>query len=155
MLGLAPHPRLLSGIGEIQAGVASCLEVLVIDDEVLNNALYAVTPRPWDRDVLDVEAMVDGVLSGRGFLGTKHTRRYIRSEFVSPSLSYRGGMGDWLAAGRSGIVDLAADRVEEFTDREPVGLPGDVLDELAGLIDRCAAELGISGHPDPRRVLGL
>ncbi len=155
VLGLAPHPRLLSGIGEIQAGVASCLEVLVIDDEVLNNALYAIAPRPWDRDVLDVDAMVDGVLSGRGFLGTKHTRRYIRSEFVSPSLSYRGGIGDWLAAGRSGVVDLAADRVEEFIDREPVGLSDDVLDELAGLIDRCAAELGISGHPDPRHVLGL
>ena len=111
---------------------ASCLEVLVIDDEVLNNAFYAVAPRPWDRDILDVEAMVDGVLSGRGFLGTKHTRRYIRSEFVSPSLSYRGGIGDWLAAGRSGIVDLAADRVEEYTDREPVGLPGDVRTSSPG-----------------------
>ena len=41
LLGLAPQPRLLSGIGEIQAGVASCLEVLVIDDEVLNNVRYA------------------------------------------------------------------------------------------------------------------
>ena len=37
LLGLAARPRMLSGIGEIQAGVASCLEVLVIDDEVLNN----------------------------------------------------------------------------------------------------------------------
>jgi len=155
LLGLAPRPRLLSGVGEIQAGVASCLEVLVIDDEVLNNVLYAVAPRPWDTDALDVEAMVDGVLSGRGFLGTKHTRRYIRSEFVSPSLSYRGGLGDWLAAGRSSIADLAADRVAELVGREPAGLPGDVLDELAVLIDRCASELGISGHPDPRRVLGL
>jgi trimethylamine--corrinoid protein Co-methyltransferase len=155
LLGLAAAPRLLSGIGEIQAGVASCLEVLVIDDEVLNNTLYAVTPRPWDRDALDVEAMVDGVLSGRGFLGTKHTRRYIRSEFVSPSLSYRGGLGDWLAAGRSGVVDMAAGRVAELVDREPAGLPDDVLDELAGLIDRCAVELGVADHPDPRRVLAL
>ena len=105
--------------------------MLVIDDEVLNNALYALAPRPWDQDALDVEAMVDGVLSGRGFLGTKHTRRYIRSEFVSPLLSYRGGLGDWLAAGRAGLVDLASDRVAELVDREPVGLPDDVLDELA------------------------
>ena len=49
-------------------GVASCLEVLVIDDEVLNNVRYALSPRPWDPDALDVDAMVDGVLSGRGFL---------------------------------------------------------------------------------------
>ena len=155
LLGLAPRPRLLSGIGEIQAGVASCLEVLVIDDEVLNNVRYALTPRPWDVDALDVDAMVDGALSGRGFLGTKHTRRYIRGEFVSPLLSYRGGLGEWLSSGRAGLVDLASDKAAELAGREPVGLPADILDELAGLIDRCAAELGISGHPDPRRVLGL
>jgi trimethylamine--corrinoid protein Co-methyltransferase len=155
LLGLAPKPRLLSGIGEIQAGVASCLEVLVIDDEVLNNVLYALSPRPWDVDALDIEAMVEGVVSGRGFLGAKHTRRYIRGEFVSPLLSYRGGLGDWLASGRTGLVDLASDRVGELCDREPAGLPEDVLDELVALIDRCAAELGITGLPDPRRVLGL
>ena len=155
LLGLAPKPRLLSGIGEIQAGVASCLEVLVIDDEVLNNVRYALAPRPWDGGALDVDAMVDGALSGRGFLGTKHTRRYIRSEFVSPLLSYRGGLGDWLASGRAGLVDLASDRAADLADREPVGLPGDILDELIGLIDRCASELGVTGHPDPRAVLAL
>jgi trimethylamine--corrinoid protein Co-methyltransferase len=155
LLGLAPKPRLLSGVGEIQAGVASCLEVLVIDDEVLNNVRYALTPRPWDVDALDVDAMVDGALSGRGFLGTKHTRRYIRSEFVSPLLSYRGGLGDWLASGRTGLVDLASDRAAELAEREPVGLPDDILDELVGLIGRCASELGVTGHPDPRAVLGL
>ena len=155
LLGLSARPRLLSGIGEIQAGVASCLEVLVIDDEVLNNALYALSPRPWDIDALDVEAMVDGVLSGRGFLGTKHTRRYIRSEFVSPLLSYRGGLTEWSASGRAGLVDIASDRVAELTGRDPVGLPDEVLDELVGLITRCAAEVGVAEYPDPRRLLGL
>ena len=155
LLGLAPKPRLLSGVGEIQAGVASCLEVLVIDDEVLNNVRYALSPRPWDGGALDVDAMVAGALSGRGFLGTKHTRRYIRSEFVSPLLSYRGGLGDWLASGRAGLVDLASDRAAELADREPVGLPDDILDELVGLIGRCASELGVTGHPDPRAVLAL
>jgi trimethylamine--corrinoid protein Co-methyltransferase len=155
ILGLAPRPRLLSGVGEIQAGVGSCPEVLVIDDEVLNNVRYAVEPRPWDVDALDVDAIVDGVLSGRGFLGTKHTRRYIRAEFVSPLLSYRGGLGEWLASGRAGLVDLASDRAAALMDREPPGMPEDLLDELVALIDRCALDLGISGCPDPRRALGL
>jgi len=153
LLGLAPKPRLLSGVGEIQAGIGSCLEALVIDDEILNNARYALAPRPWDVDALDVDAMVDGVVSGRGFLGTRHTRRYIRGEFVSPLLSYRGGLGDWLASGRTGLVDLAADKAVELCDRAPVGLPDDVLTELCALIDRCAAEVGIGDHPDPRRVV--
>ena len=124
VLGLAPHPRLLSGIGEIQAGVASCLEVLVIDDEVLNNALYAIAPRPWDATSSTWTPWWTACSRGAGSSGTKHTRRYIRSEFVSPLLSYRGGIGDWLASGRAGLVDLASDRVAELTDREPVGLPG-------------------------------
>ena len=49
---------------------------------------------------------------------------------MSPLLSYRGGLGDWLASGRAGLVDLASDRAAELADREPVGLPDDVLDEL-------------------------
>ena len=114
-----------------------------------------LSPRPWDADALDVDAMVDGVLSGRGFLGAKHTRRYIRAEFVSPLLSYRGGLGDWLASGRAGLVDIASDRVAELAGRAPVGLPDHVLGELVTLIGRCARELGLTAHPDPRRVLGL
>jgi trimethylamine---corrinoid protein Co-methyltransferase len=155
LLGVAARPRLLSGIGEIQAGVSSCLEVLVIDDEVLNNVFYAVAQRPWDADALDVEAMVDGVLSGRGFLGTKHTRRYIRSEFVSPLLSYRGGLNEWLASGRSGVVDLAGEKVADIVGRGSVGLPDDLLEALCGLIASCAADVGVYEYPDPRRALGM
>jgi trimethylamine:corrinoid methyltransferase-like protein len=98
---------------------------------------------------------VDGVLSGHGFLGTKHTRRYIRSEFVSPLLSYRGGLSEWQASGRSGVVDLASERVAAIVEREPLGLPDDVLGELCGLIEACAAEVGIPEYPDPRTALGL
>jgi trimethylamine--corrinoid protein Co-methyltransferase len=155
LLGVAARPRLLSGIGEAQAGVASCLEALVIDDEVLNNVFYAIAERPWDADALDVEAMVDGALSGQGFLGTKHTRRYIRSEFVAPLLSYRGGLNEWLAEGRDGVVDLAGEKVAAIVRREPVGLPDDILEALCGLIAECAAETGVREYPDPRRALGL
>jgi trimethylamine--corrinoid protein Co-methyltransferase len=155
LLGLAARPRLLSGIGEFQAGVGSCLEVIAIDDEVLNNAFYALSPRPWDDDALDVDAMVDGVLSGRGFLGTKHTRRYIRSEFVTPLLSYRGSLGDWLAAGRRGLVDLAEEKIADLAERPPVGLPDDLLATLCDLIACAAREIGLDEWPDPRRLLDV
>ena len=130
LLGLAARPRLLSGIGEIQAGVASCLEVLVIDDEVLNNAFYALAPRPWDADALDVDAMVDGVLSGHGFLGTKHTRRYIRSEFVDAAAQLPRRPQRVAGVGprrRRRPGDGAASPTS--STREPVGLPDDVLDD--------------------------
>jgi len=153
LLGLAARPRLLSGVGEIQAGVGSCLEVLVIDDEVLNNAFYAVTPRPWDTGALDLDAMVEGALSGRGFLGLRHTRRYLRADAVQPSLSYRGGLDEWLASGRAGVLDLAAERVAALAAAAPVGLPDEVLTALCDLVARCAGEVGVSDAPDPRRLL--
>ncbi len=153
LLGMAAAPRFLSGVGDIQAGVASCAEALVVDDEVLNYAVYARTPRPWDADALDIEAMLDGVLSGRGFLGTKHTRRYIRSEFCTPHVAYRGGLTEWFASGRAGLVDLARERAAELIERAPVGLPGDIDEALCGAIDRAAREIGLAEWPDPRRLL--
>ncbi len=150
------RPRLLSGIGELQAGVASCLEVLVIDDEVLNNAFYALTPRPWDADALDVEAMVDGVLSGHGFLGTKHTRRYIRSEFVTPLLSYRGGLSDWLASGRErhGRPRRRAGRGAD-RPRAAWACRTTCSTALCRLIAACAAEIGVAEMAGPAPRAGV
>jgi trimethylamine--corrinoid protein Co-methyltransferase len=154
LLGLAARPRFLSGPGENQSGVGGSLEALVIDDEVLNYALYALTPRPWDPGALDVDAIVEGVLSEFGFLATEHTRRYLRSDFVGPLLSYRGGLEEWLASGRTGLVDLATERAARYVARAPVGLPDDVQRELCALIDEAARSKGLSEWPDPRRMLG-
>ena len=153
LFGLAARPRWLSGIGEMQAGVGSCLEALVVDDEVLNYATYALAPRPWDADALDVEAMVEGALAGRGFLGTRHTRRYVRTDFAQPLLGYRGGLGEWLASGRRDVVDLATERVAELTAQAPVGLPDDVVAAFADIIARAARAAGLVEWPDVRRLL--
>jgi trimethylamine--corrinoid protein Co-methyltransferase len=153
--GMAARPRFLSGIGELQAGVATSLEGCVIDDEILNYAAYALTERPWDDAALDVAAIVDGILGGRGFLGTKHTRRFLRSEFVTPLVSYRGGLQEWAASGRVSVVDIARERVGEYLADAPVGLPEDVLAALCELIAAAAAEIGLSSWPEPREKLSL
>lgn len=153
LVGLLARPRLLSGIGEAQGGAATCGEALVIDDDILTNVLHAVTPRRWDADALDVDCMVQGVLSGGGFLSTKHTRRYVRSEFPTPRVGYRGSLGDWLAAGRTGVIDAAADEAALLMAQEPVGLPDDVGETLCAVIDAAATRGGLSEWPEPRRVL--
>jgi trimethylamine--corrinoid protein Co-methyltransferase len=152
-LGLLTRPRFLSGVGDIQAGVASSLEVLVLDDQILNDAFYALSQRPCDPDALDVEAMVDGVLSSGGFLGTKHTRRYMRSDLCAPLISYRGGLEEWAASGRRSVVDAARERVDEVLAGERVGLADDTFAVLCGLIDEAAVEVGLAEWPDPRRML--
>ena len=171
LLGMLARPRFLSGVGDVQAGASSSLEALVIDDDILGDAFYALTPRPWDPTALDVEAIVEGVLGSKGFLGTRHTRRLIRSEFVSPRLRRRGGgagssgpaghdghdgydgRGRAGHEGRGGLAGLARERVAALLTREPVGLPADTMVTMCGRIDACAREIGLSEWPDPRRLL--
>jgi trimethylamine---corrinoid protein Co-methyltransferase len=153
LLGMIARPRFLSGVGDLQAGAATAVEALVIDDEILNYAFQALAPRSFDREALDVEAITEGVLSGKGFLGTKHTRRYLRSEYGSALLAFRGGAEEWSASGRGGMVDAAAEKAAESLAVPPVGLPDDVAEVLCSQIDACAAELGLAEWPDPRRLL--
>ena len=153
IVGMAASPRFLSGPGENQGGNGGSLEALVIDDEVLNYAFYARTPRPWTHAALDVDAIAEGLESGFGFLGTTHTRTWLKADFVRPTLAWRGSMGDWVASGRTGLVDLASEKAAAYVARPPVGMPDGVADELCRTIDDVAATLGITDHPDPRRVL--
>jgi len=156
LLGLMARPRFLSGIGDLGAGVATCPEIAVLDDELLGNLFYLLEARSWDEDALDIEAMVDGVLSPNGFLGTKHTRRHLRRDLLprkpEGTISFRGGGDERHTPERDSIVEAARRRADELLARPPVGLEDDILDELCRIIDRTAAGLGVGAHPDPRRL---
>jgi len=152
LTGALARPRLMSGIG-VWGDTTTCLELLVIGDAVYCLVLDALEPPDWGADALDVEAMIEGITGTMGYLGTRHTRRWLRRVRPSEDLSVRGGFDEWVAGGRKDVVDLAGERVTELAAREPVGLPDDVEAELCRLIDEAAAQLGMSGHPDPRRLL--
>jgi trimethylamine---corrinoid protein Co-methyltransferase len=150
--GALARPRMMSGIGA-WGDMATCAELLVIGDAVYRIALDVLQPPPWDADALDVDAMIEGVTGPAGFLGTRHTRRWLRANRASEDLSWRGGAEEWADAGHPDALDLARARVDELLARDPVGLPADVEAELCRLIDKAAARIGLSGHPDPRRLL--
>jgi trimethylamine--corrinoid protein Co-methyltransferase len=152
LAGAFARPRFMSGIGA-WGDTTTCLELLVIDDAIFRTALAAMEPPAWDADALDVDALVEGVTGATGHLGTRHTRRWLRRVKAAEDLSYRGGDDEWAAAGRPDLVDRARARVAELVARPPVGLPADVEAELCRLIDEAAAHLGLTGHPDPRRLL--
>jgi trimethylamine---corrinoid protein Co-methyltransferase len=152
LAGALARPCTMSGIGA-WGDTATCLELLVIGDAVYRQALDSLDPPAWDADALDVDAIIEGVRGGSGFLGTHHTRRWLRGNRASEDLSWRGLAEEWEAAGSPGTLDLATARVEQSLAREPVGLPDDVETELCRLIDEAAATAGLSDHPDPRRLL--
>ena len=152
VVGALARPRFMSGIG-VWGDTTTCLELLVIGDAVYRLALGALEPPEWGDDALDVEAMIEGITGATGYLGTRHTRRWLRRIVPSEDLSWRGGPEHWAAAGRPDALELARARVDELIAREPVGLPDDVEAELCRLIDAAAAQLGLPAHPDPRRLL--
>jgi trimethylamine:corrinoid methyltransferase-like protein len=142
----------MSGIGAWR-DTTTCLELLTIGDAVYRLVLDALEPPEWGADALDIDAMIEGITGAMGYLGTRHTRRWLRRITPSEDLSSRAGFAEWVAGGRKDAVDLAQERVAEALARGPVGLPDDVEAELCRLIDEAAAQLGLSGHPDPRRLL--
>lgn len=152
LLGVLARPRYLSGVGGLDSVAAICLEQMEIDDEILGYLLYAIEERPWDADALDVGAIVEGALSGN-FLGVRQTRKYLRREACPTTISYHGGLQEWLTTGRTNVLEPARERLRTHLAIEPVGLPGGVEARLCDLIDAAGRELGVGEWPDPRRLL--
>jgi trimethylamine:corrinoid methyltransferase-like protein len=152
MLSSIARPRFLSGCGNLQ-GTASCLKALVVHDQLFAHAFNGLTARAWDNDALTVEAVAEAVLAGKGFLSLKHTRSHLRRDVEQPLLGFRGGIDEWLASGRNGLVDEARAHVEKLVAGGPLGLPGDVAAELCRLLDETARSRGLLEWPDPRRLV--
>jgi trimethylamine--corrinoid protein Co-methyltransferase len=152
LLGAMARPRYLSGVGSLDSVAAISLEQIEIDDEIMGYLLYAIEERPWDTEALDVDAMVEGSLKGN-FLGIRQTRKYLRREACPTSISYHGGLQEWLTTGRTSVLEPARQRLQEHLAAEPIGLPVDVESQLCGLIDEAGREIGLGEWPDPRRLL--
>jgi len=87
------------------------------------------------------------VLSGRSFLGTKHTLRHIRSELVVPVLSYLGGLNEWVASGHSGVVDLASEKAAELVERLPWACPATSSTLCADSLSTAPPRSGFTSTP--------
>ena len=65
MLSALARPRFLSGCGTMQ-GTASCLEALVVHDQLFAHVFNGLSPRAWDDEALAVGAVAEAVLGGQG-----------------------------------------------------------------------------------------
>ena len=153
LLGLAAQPRYLSGMGDLQSGMTTCPEALVIDDDIVSHLLAAAEPHASDDPMLGVQIVGAGVAASAGFLALDHTRRHRAREAVETRVAYNGGLGQWTHGGRRDVCERASDAVSEILAHDPVGLPQETVDELCSLIDRAAREMGIDDYPDPRRIV--
>ncbi len=150
-LGLVAAPRFLSGAADMHSAEGTNPESAVLDDEIIGDLRYAYGPRAFDAEALDVDVIVDGALRG-GYLGVKHTRRFLRAELRNPGVAFVGERREWAETGHASVVDAAAARAAELVARGSLGLGDDLAAAFAATIAAAAEEAGLGEWPDPRAV---
>ncbi|MDY7041141.1 MAG: trimethylamine methyltransferase family protein [Chloroflexota bacterium] len=105
----------LSGIGEMDAGVASSYAQMVCDNEIAANVHRLLRGFAADEEALAVEVIAAVMDGPRNFLGQQHTVRYLRAgEILHTRLSDRRTWEEWDRAGRDGIAERAQAEVEQL-----------------------------------------
>lgn len=105
----------LSGIGEMEAGVAGSFAQIVCDNEIAASVRRVQQGFATDQDALAVE-VITAVMGGpRNFLGQRHTVRYLRAgEVLLPRLADRRTWEEWDREGRAGIAERAQTEAERL-----------------------------------------
>lgn len=105
----------LSGIGEMEAGVAGSYAQMVCDNEIAASIGRLRRGIGVDEDALAVEVIAAVMDGSRHFLGQPHTRRYLRAgEMLTSRLVERGSWEEWERKGREGLAERAQAEAERL-----------------------------------------
>jgi trimethylamine--corrinoid protein Co-methyltransferase len=133
----------LSGIGEMDAGVASSYAQMVVDNEIAAGVSRVRRGLSVDHEALAVEVVRTAMDGPRHYLGQSHTVRYLRAgEVFLPRLAERRAWEEWNRAGRDGIVERAeAEAQRLLAEHEPMPLAEEQERELDGIMAKARQEL--------------
>jgi trimethylamine--corrinoid protein Co-methyltransferase len=131
----------LSGIGEMQAGVAASYAQMVVDNEIAASVHRLRRGFAVDSDALGVEVIAAVMNSTRNFLGQQHTRKYLRGgEILLTHLAERGGWSEWEKRGRGSMADRAQIDAERIMKERQIAPLDEVqlhaLDEIMRAADK-------------------
>ena len=133
----------LSGIGEMGAGVASCLAQMVCDDEIAASVRRACRGLAVDDDALAV-SIIEEVMDGpRNFLAQRHTVRYLRAgEVLYGRLADRRTWDAWDRAGRVDMADRShAEAQRLLAEHQVAPLAEEQERELDAILEAAEKEL--------------
>jgi trimethylamine--corrinoid protein Co-methyltransferase len=128
----------LSGIGEMDGGVASSYAQLVIDNEIAAGVSRVRRGLAADHEALAVEVVRTAMDGPRHYLGQPHTAHYLRAgEVFLPRLAERRAWDEWNRAGRDGIVERAeAEAQRILAEHEPTPLAEEQQRELDSIMTK-------------------
>lgn len=111
----------LSGIGEMQAGVAGSYAQMVCDNEIAGSVARLRRGFTATQDSLAVEVIAAVMDGSRNYLGQKHTKNYLRAgEIYLTELAERGSWEEWDRKGRQGMAEHAIEKAEKILASPPV-----------------------------------
>jgi trimethylamine--corrinoid protein Co-methyltransferase len=115
--------------GLMEFALTVCDEKYVVDNEILGMVMRAVQGIEVSEETLAFD-LIREVGPGGNFVSAKHTRRFMRREHYSPTLSDRDTREEWSAGGAKVTWERAAERVEEILAMERHRLPSDVREKV-------------------------
>ncbi len=128
MAGLAGLNLVYESAGMHASLLGFCLESLLIDNDMLSQALRCVRGIEVTDETLSVESMRQVCLEGPGhYLGHEQTLSLMQTEYVYPKIADRSSPKEWLELGKPDIVQRAIARKREILEtRFPDHVPGQI-----------------------------
>ena len=138
----------LSGVGEMQAGIAGSFAQMVCDNEIAGSVGRLRRGISVDDDALGVEVIASVMEGTHNFLGQRHTRRYLRAgEVFLTKLAVRDPWAEWERKNRDGMAEHAQAEAERILDEHQVPPLNEEQDkELNNILQAALKELVNNGN---------
>jgi trimethylamine--corrinoid protein Co-methyltransferase len=134
-------PDLLCGLGGLDSANAMSPEMLIIGNEIVEDALRIARGIQVNDYTLAVD-VIRKVGPGGNFLAEKHTLDNLLKEHLVPKISNRESYEIWKRNHSKSIADVSKEKTEEILEKhKPIALEKDVRMKIEEVMKRAQIEL--------------
>ena len=134
-------PDLVCGLGGLDSANAMSPEMLVIDNEIVEDALRIARGIQVNDYTLALE-LIRKVGPGGNFLAEKHTLDNLLKEHLVPKISNRESYDAWKRNGSRNIVDVSREEIKEILEKhKPIALEKCVQTKIEEIMKNAQMEL--------------
>jgi len=131
MAGLAGLNMVYESAGMHASLMGFCLESLIIDNDMLGQAMRCVRGIEVTPEALDLSVLRDVCLDGPGhYLGHNQTILLMQTEYVYPDISDRSSPKEWEENGKPNLLEQAIARKHQILAGPPPTHISEQLDVL-------------------------
>jgi trimethylamine--corrinoid protein Co-methyltransferase len=134
-------PDLLCGLGGIESASTMSPEMLVIGNEIVEEALRIARGIEVNDYTLAVD-VIRKVGPGGNFLAEKHTLDNLLKEHIVPKISNRETYEAWKRNGSKSILDVSREKTKQILEKhKPKSLERDVQTKIEAIMKTAQSEL--------------